>query len=158
MPSLQRRHLKVWNHDIAWYGMEICKVPEDWAVADSAALYGSGLTEARRTEVALGRGIWVVLGEVWADWQTVDLLWTVDDGWIMLFYIFSDLGIHHLSWNFFFFFFSDIKIPTDKKKTGNSGTVKQEIRSPQIIKEFEILKCSNPGPPLDPKDENLPQF
>jgi hypothetical protein len=76
----------------------------------------------------------------------------------MLFYIFSDLGIHHLSWNFFFFFFSDIKIPTDKKKTGNSGTVKQEIRSPQIIKEFEILKCSNPGPPLDPKDENLPQF
>jgi hypothetical protein len=55
-------------------------VPEDWAVADSAALYGSGLTEARRTEVALGRGIWVVLGEVWADWQTVDLLWTVDDG------------------------------------------------------------------------------
>jgi hypothetical protein len=60
--------------------MEICKVPEDWAVVDSAALYGSGLTEARRTKVAFGRGIWVVLGEVWADWQTVDLLWTVDDG------------------------------------------------------------------------------
>jgi hypothetical protein len=30
--------------------------------------------------------------------------------------------------------------------------------SPQILKEFEIFKCSNPGPPLDPNYENLPQF
>lgn len=31
-----------------------------------------------------------------------------------------------------------------------------ELRSLQILKEFEILKFFNLGPPLNPMDENLP--
>jgi hypothetical protein len=36
------------------------------------------------------------------------------------------------------------------------GTRPMGTGSPQILKEFEILKCCNPGPPLDPKNNNLP--
>jgi hypothetical protein len=52
------------------HGKEICKVPEDWAVANGAVLFGGRLTEGRRLNV--------VSGEVWADRWPMDLRWTVD--------------------------------------------------------------------------------